>query len=77
MQMLADKLVELKLVESISDSTVQSNRPEEIVLLRPLKKTRSSRGIKTIAGSDFSALKAGWDNDYLLTLPAEQTKANN
>ena len=33
MQMLADKLVELKLVDSISDSAVQSNRPEAIVLL--------------------------------------------
>ena len=45
MQMLADKLIELKLVDSISDSAVCDR----------LKKTRLNRGIKTIASGDCPA----------------------
>jgi len=44
MQLLADKLVELKLVDSISDSAVCAR----------LKKTRSSLGIERIAPGDSS-----------------------
>ena len=41
MQMLADKLVELRVVEAVSDETVR----------RTLQKTRSSRGRRSVGAS--------------------------